>query len=231
MVLLEYFHFLFFVYNSLLIYIEEVRTSPYLTPYGDNKMGKPIKYRILAFDPGISNTGWSLLEGNTGDNKLVVLKLGEFHPGPVAERAANRQLVEKFDKRTISLSLLTQEMSKLLEELKPEFVCCEDIFINMFHPTAITPLAMWQAAARLCVMQYGKKLIVIPTKVCKKALTGSGSNGKLSVQAAVVTNENISFKSEYDKMHMTEHMADSIAVAVAMNSLYRDFIFAILGLL
>lgn len=194
-------------------------------------MGKPIKYKILAFDPGISNTGWSLLEGSTGSNELVILKLGEFHPGPVAERAANRSLVEKFDKRTISLSLLTQEMSKLFDEHQPEFVCCEDIFINMMHPSAITPLAMWQAAAKLCAMQHGRKLIVIPTKVCKKALTGSGSNGKLSVQAAVVTNKNISFKSEYDKMHMTEHMADSIAVGVAMNSLYRDFILAILGLL
>lgn len=194
-------------------------------------MGKPIKYKILAFDPGISTTGWSLLEGNTGCNDLVILKLGEFHPGPVAERAANRALVEKFDKRTISLSLLMQEMSKLLVEFKPEFICCEDIFINMFHPTAITPLAMWHAAAKLCAMQHGLKMIIIPTKLCKKALTGSGANGKLSVQAAVVTNKNLSFKSEYDKMHMTEHMADSVAVGVAMNMLHRDFILAILGLL
>ena len=190
-------------------------------------MSNPKKYTILAFDPGISNTGWSLLEGNTSNGELVVLAIGEFHPGPVAERAANRLLVEKFDKRTISLTLLRDEMSRLFETLHPDFACCEDIFINMMHPTAITPLAMWHAVAKLTAMRFGRKMVIIPTKVCKKSLTGSGSNGKMSVQAAVVSNKLISFKHDYDRMHMTEHIADSIAVAVAMNQNYRDYILAL----
>jgi len=194
-------------------------------------MGKQLKYRILAFDPGISNTGWSLLEGNTGNGELIILKMGEFHPGPTAERAANRELVETFDKRTISLTLLMEEMTKLFHEHNPDFVCCEDIYINMTHPTAITPLAMWHAAAKLCTMQVAKKrLVIIPTKVCKKALTGSGGNGKLTVQACVVSSPKLKFKHEDDKMHMTEHEADSIAVGVALNDVYRDYILAIMGL-
>ena len=61
-------------------------------------MGTIKKYKILAFDPGIGNTGWSLLEGNTANGNLIVLKVGEFHPGPTSGLARYREVVEKFDK-------------------------------------------------------------------------------------------------------------------------------------
>ena len=106
-------------------------------------MGTTKKYKILAFDPGIGNTGWSLLEGNTANGSLIVLKVGEFHPGPTSGLARYRDDVEKFDKRTISLTLLIEEETKLLETYRPDFVCCEDIYISMMHPQAYGSLAMW----------------------------------------------------------------------------------------
>lgn len=192
-------------------------------------MGTVRKFRILAFDPGIGNTGWSLLEGNTRDKRLTILKIGELHPGPTADRAANKEQVERFDKRTISLSLLSEFMTNLINETKPDFVCCEDIYISMAHPTAITSLAMWVGTAKLTAFRCGLRLTVIPTKICKKAITGSGANGKISVQNAVVSNPNISFKHEDDIRQMTEHEADSIAVGVALNENHRDYILAYLG--
>lgn len=193
-------------------------------------MGNQIrKFKILAFDPGIGNTGWSLLEGNTANKAMVILKMGELHPGPVADRAANREMVERFDKRTISLSLLSEYMTELIQTLRPDFVCCEDIYISMAHPTAVTSLAMWVGVAKYTAYKNGLRLTIIPTKICKKAITGSGGNGKLSVQASVLTNPNLSFKHEDDYRQMTEHEADSIAVAVALNENHRDYILAYLG--
>ena len=192
-------------------------------------MGTTKKYKILAFDPGIGNTGWSLLEGNTANGSLVVLKVGEFHPGPTSGLARYREDVEKFDKRTISLTLLIEEETKLLETYRPDFVCCEDIYISMMHPQAYGSLAMWVCTTKLTTWKFGHRLTAIPTKICKQVISGTGSAGKLDVREAINKNTKIVFKHEDDRTHMTEHEADSIAVAAAFNDRYRDLILATLN--
>lgn len=192
-------------------------------------MGTSTKYRILAFDPGIANTGWSLLESTLGGGELTVLKMGELHPGPTADRAVYRDLVERFDKRVISLSLLREFITGLLNEYKPDFVCCEDIYISMAHPTAYGSLAMWICTAKMTVMDVAaKKLFAIPTKICKQSITGSGGSGKNPVFSSVLTHKDIHFVPSIDKRSMTEHQADSIAVAYAFHTKFRDYIEAYL---
>ena len=193
-------------------------------------MGNVHKYKILAFDPGIGNTGWSLLEGNTGNGELVVLKLGEFHPGPTADRALYREAVEKFDKRVISLKLLREEITKLLTQVVPDFVCCEDIYISMAHPQAYGSLAMWVCTAKITVMDVAaKRITLIPTKICKQVVSGTGGAGKLDVREAILSNAKIKFKHPDDMRMMSEHQADSIAVGAAFNDRYRDYVMASLG--
>lgn len=192
-------------------------------------MGNIKKYKILAFDPGIGNTGWSLLEGNTANGNLIVLKVGEFHPGPTSALARYREEVEKFDKRTISLTLLAEEETKLFETFRPDFICCEDIYISMQHPQAYGSLAMWVCTTKLTAWKFGQKLTAIPTKICKQVISGTGAAGKLDVRDAINKNTKIMFKHEDDKLHMTEHEADSIAVAAAFNDRYRDLILATLN--
>ena len=192
-------------------------------------MGNIKKYKILAFDPGIGNTGWSLLEGNTANGNLVVLKVGEFHPGPTSALARYRDEVEKFDKRTISLTLLAEEETKLFETLRPDFVCCEDIYISMAHPQAYGSLAMWVCTTKLTAWKYGYRVTAIPTKICKQVISGTGGAGKLDVREAIHTNKRITFKHEDDLRHITEHEADSIAVGAALNDRYRDMILAIVN--
>ena len=186
----------------------------------------PKKYKILAFDPGIGNTGWSLLEGNTMNGNLVVLKVGEFHPGPTSALARYRDEVEKFDKRTISLTLLMEEENKLIEAYKPDFICCEDIYISMAHPQAYGSLAMWVCTTKIVAWKRGYRLTAIPTKICKQVITGTGGAGKIDVRDAILKNPRITFKREDDRTHMTEHEADSIAVGAALNDRYRDFVLA-----
>jgi Holliday junction resolvasome RuvABC endonuclease subunit len=184
------------------------------------------KYKILAFDPGIGNTGWSLLEGNTANGNLVVLKVGEFHPGPTSGLVRYREEVEKFDKRTISLTLLIEEETTLFETLKPDFVCCEDIYISMAHPQAYGSLAMWVCTTKLTAWKFGYKVIAIPTKICKQVIAGTGGAGKIDVREALSGNKKLTFKNEDMLLHITEHEADSIAVGAALNDRYRDFILA-----
>ena len=179
------------------------------------------KFKVLAFDPGITTTGYALLECSTNGSDIVVLKLGEIHPGPVVDKKEFREEVEKYDKRTISLSYLREQIQKLLEKFKPDAVCTEDAFYNPRRPGAFAALCMWICTVRMVCRDYaGKYLVAIPTKTCKKEMTGVGGDSKLPVQQAVVSNKRIIFKDEMDKLHMSEHQADSIAVGVAFRNLF-----------
>ena len=183
------------------------------------------KFKILAFDPGLTSTGWSLLEGDTELGTLTVLKLGEFHPGPTADKKNYREAVEQFDKRTISLGLLKEEISKLLLQFNPDAVTSEDIFINMKRPQAYGALCMWVAVARMtCRDVAGKYLVTIPTKICKQVIATRGDSTKLSVQQHIASSKIIKFKDENDVHQMTEHEADSIAVGLALFVRYHDLI-------
>lgn len=183
------------------------------------------KFKILAFDPGLTSTGWSLLESEIDSQDVVILKIGELHPGQLADRAAYRDEVNRFDKRVVTLRLLREGVAGLLNEFNPDFVTAEDIFINMFRPMAYGALSM-----ALCVMKMicrdvaGKYLVAIPTKICKQVMTGRGDKGKITVQQSIAAHPHIKFKDPNDLAHMTEHEADSIAVGMALFDRYHDLI-------
>lgn len=188
-------------------------------------------YRILTLDPGLTHTGWALLQASLNNDTVVVLKIGEFHPGPTVEKKSYRDEVEKFDKRTISLAYLREQLTKLLLDLRPDEVCAEDIFINPHRPAAYGALAMHQCVTKMvCYDVVKKHLITIPTKIAKATLTKSGSSDKLTVQQCVASNTDIKFKNEDDLNHMTEHEADSIAVGYALAKLYKDRVKVDLGI-
>ena len=196
----------------------------------DIKM-KKINLRILAIDPGLTNTGWVLMECNPTDETLTILKLGEFHPGPTADRAENREPVNEFSKRTISLKLLREKMNAILLDVQPDYVVAEGIFFNPLRPQAHEALAMWHCVVRLaCMDMLKKKLEVVPTKIAKKILTGSGGNGKLTVQQSIVMCKEISFKNEALKRTMSEHCADAIAVGYAFMKSNREQMLLQLGI-
>lgn len=203
-----------------------IANTPSGNSQGDTKMAtKNHKVRILSFDPGLSHTGYIFSEYNLDDDRLVILKMDEIHPGPVVDRAQYRDEVNKFDKRTVSLAYLREQITKLLMEFKPDMTCSEDIFINPRRPTAYGALCMWVATARMvCRDIAGKYLVTIPTKICKAELTKSGSSDKLTVQQCVAASNRIIFKDPTMLTQMTEHEADSIAVANAFVVRYRDLI-------
>ena len=183
------------------------------------------KFKLLAFDPGLTTTGYSLLEGSLDSPDITVIKLGSIHPGPVVDRKEYREDVEKFDKRVITLSYLREQVKKLVAELKPDVIVAEDIFINPKRPQAYGALCMWLSTVRMtCRDNFQKYVVAIPTKICKKVLSGRGDSVKQTIQDCVRANTHIKFKFEEDMMQMTEHQADSIAVANALFLMYHDII-------
>lgn len=183
------------------------------------------KYLVLGIDPGLTNCGYNLSEVNIEDSSITVIKLGEFHPGPAVEKKSYRDEVEKFDKRTISLAYLREQLTKLLNDLKPDAVCAEDIFINPRRPAAYGALSMFICVAKMTCYDVARKhLVTIPTKICKQHIANRGDSSKLSVQQAIAASKHIKFKDPMMIQQMTEHEADSIAVSNALVQCYHDLI-------
>lgn len=183
------------------------------------------KFTILAFDPGLMNTGWSLLEGNIESGDIHVVKMGEIHAGIAADRSPYRNEVAKYDKRVVTLRLLRESVVELLGTYVPDAVCAEDIFINPRRPNAYGALCMWIAVVKMiCRDVANKYLVTIPTKICKREVTGRGDIGKVTVQQAIASNPHIKFDNPEDLANMTEHQADSIAVGATLFTKYFDVI-------
>lgn len=184
-------------------------------------MSKQQKIRVLGFDPGLSHTGWNLSEIDVESGALHVLKIGEFSPSGVADKAAYREESEKYGKRTISLAVLRDSITQLLTDHKPDYIVMEDAFINPKRPMAYGALCMWHCTARMVAREIaGKAIITIPAKSAKLGVSGRGDSGKMNVQQAVVTNPKISFKSDKLIQGLTEHCADSIGLSYSFMTMY-----------
>ena len=73
--------------------------------------------RILAYDPGLSKTGWSVVDFDIDQPKMIVHKYGIFQATNVANKVAHSSQVEKFGLRTVTIALVRQEQLALYEHL------------------------------------------------------------------------------------------------------------------
>ena len=179
--------------------------------------------RVLAVDPGLTNTGWALMEYDVISGSVTIVELGDLHPGPAADKAEHRQEVNQFSKRTMTLKLLRNGLTDVMSRIQPDYVAVEDIFFNPQRPMAHAALAMWHCVTRLvCLDVIGKTMEVIPTKIAKQELTGSGGNGKISVQKCILLAEDIKFKPASLESQLSEHCADAIAVGYAFVKRNRE---------
>lgn len=157
--------------------------------------------RLIAFDPGLSITGYACLEADAAGSSPRLVEAGHFDlRAAVARRDAawGPRLVE-----------LAQDVHALLARTAPDRAAVEAVFAHRAHPAAALAMAHARgvilerlAAARVPLLELA------PASV-KKALTGSGRASKDQVAAAVVQALNLHTAPE------PRDVSDAIAVALA----------------
>lgn len=173
----------------------------------------PETFRILSFDPGLTCTGWCLSEYNVITGKLKVLKFGSIHAIKLASVAAQRDLVNKYGKRLITLQILDQHIRKIISVNKPDYVTSEDAFCNPRRITAFVALSQWLANTQgLLYKEFKLPLYKLAPKHIKRVLTGDGTSGKINIQKTVLAHDKIDFKSNLPTTSMNEHEADAIGI-------------------
>jgi Holliday junction resolvasome RuvABC endonuclease subunit len=176
-------------------------------------------YRILSIDPALSSCGWSILDlvieqykKNT-EPQIIVNRFGCIKSYQEAIKAANREKAEFYSKSLLSLSLLKKNISKLLDEFKPNFVTIEDAFFNPKRPSAYASLINCiSTISLLCKEHYLLPVYRIPTRSAKQCIFGEGGANKNDIREAVLASKNITFKQKKNIDNLDEHEADSIAV-------------------
>lgn len=172
--------------------------------------------RILSFDPGLTISGWAVMDYNRTTHELMVVKTGLMTPNKIVSRVNMRDEVEIYGKRLIALVTLRGMVSSLCEEVKPNFIVVEDNFFHDKYPTAYAALLHWTITVELLVKdKYDKPVFKIPPKLVKHYISGSGNATKVNVQQAILDQPKIKFKSQQLEGNLIEHISDAVAIGWA----------------
>lgn len=173
-------------------------------------MAKTVK--ILSFDPGLSKAGWSVGTYNTETGELIIQNTGTVRCRAAAEKAARRDLVIQYGKRTVALVLLMDELRDLVEKHAPDYIVCEDAFYSKFRPNAYAPLMQWITILRIVSYRYCRRVHAIQARAAKHTVATFGGAGKKEVLAGLHKLENVKWGKRVNLDEISEHEADSCAI-------------------
>lgn len=176
-------------------------------------MSKDGQIRILAFDPGLSLSGWNVGLYDTTAKVYRVLKFGMLTPNKSIDTTDTHVDYVKYGSRVMTLQELRNQVRALMNEYHPDVVVSEDAFYNPKRPSAYSALVQWLTAVDLMLHdEYAKVLFKLAPTAAKQIVSGFGGADKLGVQHAVLHREDIVFKSKHADENLTEHICDSIGI-------------------
>ena len=152
--------------------------------------------KILAIDPGLSNTGWSVLRVEK-DEHFIVEDLGTF------KTSSKKDFYER-------LALINESLLSVAKKYSIEFVTAEDIFFTRNVSSSIKVAKVIGSLAYSFYKELSLKIkLFTPTQI-KCCISGLGTANKELVKKTVLELVDLSSKIA------TEHEADSIACAICM---------------
>ncbi len=144
-----------------------LRPAPTLAP-------QTVATRILGIDPGLSRTGYGLIESDL-DGGGKSLKLVE---GGILRGKESLPLPER-------LKALHGGLAEVLAEFRPEMVVIEDLFSTYAHPRSALMLAHARGVLILAAGQAGLPVHTFTPNEVKQVVAGNGHATKSSIQSAV----------------------------------------------
>ena len=125
--------------------------------------------RLLGLDPGLRHTGWGVVESHK--DKISWIASGNISP----------QTNISIDKRLFKIS---SELSKVIEEFKPEDAAIEQIFVGKNGQSTLK-LGMARGVALNTCAYYNLSIYEYEATLVKKAVTGFGRASKEQVFSMV----------------------------------------------
>ena len=146
--------------------------------------------RILGVDPGLTATGWGLLEIAANGAASLRWNTIQAPDGPLAER----------------LTYINHQLRDVIERYRPDEVAIERPFVHKNVRTAVL-LGQAQAAAMIAASSAGMTVYEYPPRQVKEAVAGLGSAEKAAVKDALIARLGLS------EIDASADAADALAVA------------------
>ena len=150
--------------------------------------------RILGIDPGLRNTGWGVIESESG--RLRHIANGAIQPKPTLTDADR-------------LRLIFEGLGNVIAEYKPDHAAIEQIFVAKSAGSALR-LGMARGAGLLVCGVNGLTVGEISARAVKKAVAGTGAADKKQVQEMVTRLLAVTAKNA--------DAADALAIAIAVSN-------------
>ena len=147
---------------------------------------------IIGFDPGLSHTGYAVL--NKEGNNINLVQCGLISP------KRNKSLSER-------LFTIFSETNELLEDFNPNLVVIENVFYGKNVQSAIK-LGQAKASIMLSSEKYNIDMVDYTPREIKQSIVGNGAASKEQVEFMVKK----IFKLD-DSMLKRNDISDAIAVA------------------
>lgn len=151
----------------------------------------PPKNLILGIDPGLSSTGWGVIEQSP--NKLFYVASG------LIQTSAKHSLAQR-------LAQLFEGLTQVLQDYCPHHVAIEEVFVNK-NPESSLKLAMARGVILCAPARLNLSLTSYTANHVKKALVGFGHAEKKQVAWAVQQILKLSLLPQKDA-------ADALGVAI-----------------
>jgi crossover junction endodeoxyribonuclease RuvC len=147
---------------------------------------------IIGFDPGLSHTGYAVL--NKEGNNINLVQCGLISP------KRNKSLSER-------LFIIFSETNKVIEDFNPNLVVIENVFYGKNVQSAIK-LGQAKASIMLSSEKYNVDMVDYTPREIKQSIVGNGAASKEQVEFMVKK----IFKLD-DTMLKRNDISDAIAVA------------------
>ncbi|MCY4617542.1 MAG: crossover junction endodeoxyribonuclease RuvC [Chloroflexi bacterium] len=146
--------------------------------------------RILGVDPGLTATGWGLLEIASDGTARLRWNTIQAPDGPLSDR----------------LTYINRQIQDVINRHQPDEFAIERPFVHKNVRTAVM-LGQAQAAAMIAAASAGMTVHEYPPRQVKEAVTGLGSAEKTAVKDALVARLGLS------EIDASADAADALAVA------------------
>jgi crossover junction endodeoxyribonuclease RuvC len=125
--------------------------------------------RILGIDPGLTHTGWGIIDADHG--RLIYVAAGRISPPPSAPMADR-------------LAAVFIELQKIITTHRPDTAAVEQTFVNA-NPASALKLGQARGVAMAAPAACGLTVGEYAANLIKKSIVGAGHADKTQIQMMI----------------------------------------------
>lgn len=175
--------------------------------------------RIVAFDPGTSTLGISVLDADIENKRIYLLHATTINAARYLRPSYESEL---FGNRQTRITHLQEFIARVFEVYRPDLVVSEDTYMGRFAD-AFESLTELLSAIRTTLYAYNShtRLIMIETSVAKSTVGAPTSKKAVKVGTLKEAVQHAVFRLDdllwtIDKHTLDEHAVDAVAVGYTL---------------